>query len=85
MSRYIKKFKRVGSMGPTEERGFAVWAGYDLAGVDGDLSELGLIKVDDWPEARIAEHGVTVFVRVEPDDEATYEKLGLKRRSAPWS
>jgi hypothetical protein len=81
LSRYIKKFKRVGSMGPTEERGFAVWVGYDLAGIDGDLSDHGLIKVDDWPEARIAEHGVVTFARVEPGDEATYAKLGLRRHS----
>ena len=65
-------------MGPTEERGFAVWVGYDLVGVDDDLSEHGLIKVEEWPEERIAEHGVTTFARVEQDDEATYEKLGLK-------
>lgn len=81
MSRYIKKFKRVGSIGPTEERGFAVWAGYDLVGVDGDLSDLGLISVEGWPEARIAEHGIATFARVEPDDEATYAKLGLRRQS----
>jgi hypothetical protein len=78
LARYIKKFKRVGSMGPTEERGFAVWAGYELVGVDADLSAHGLVNVDDWPEARIAEHGIATFLRVEPDDEATYEKLGLK-------
>ncbi|HEX8252948.1 MAG TPA: hypothetical protein VF846_07375 [Thermoanaerobaculia bacterium] len=81
MSRYIKKFKRLGSMGPTEERGFAVWAGYDLVGVDGDLSELGLINVEGWPEDRIAQHGIATFLRVEPDDEATYTKLGLRRQS----
>lgn len=80
MSRYIKKFKRVGSMGPTEERGFAVWVGYDLVGIDGDLSEHGLVNVEDWPEDRIAEQGVVTFTRVEPEDEATYEKLGLRRK-----
>ena len=80
MSRYIKKFKRVGSIGPTEERGFAVWVGYDLAGIDEDLSEFGLIRVEEWPEDRIAEHGVTDFARVEPGDEATYAKLGLRRK-----
>lgn len=81
MSRYIKKFKRIGSMGPTEERGFAVWAGYELAGVEDDLSAYGLIKVDDWPEARIAEHGIATFTRVEPEDEAMYAKLGIPRRN----
>ncbi len=79
MARYIKKFKRIGSLGPTEERGFALWAGYELVGVDEDLSEYGLIKVDDWPEDRIAEHNIATFARVEPDDEATYAKLGLRR------
>lgn len=81
MARYIKKFKRIGSMGPTEERGFAVWVGYELVGVDEDLSEYGLIPVDDWPEARIAEHGIATFARVEPDDETTYAKLGIPRRN----
>ena len=79
MGRYIKKFKRVGSMSPTEERGFAVWAGYELVGIEDDLSDAGLIRVDDWPEARIAEHGIATFARVEPDDEATYAKLGVRR------
>ena len=79
MSRYVKKFKRIGSMGPTEERGFAVWAGYELVGVDDDLSEHGLLKIDDWPEDRIAALGIAAFARVEPDDHATYEKLGIRR------
>ena len=73
MGRYLKKFKRVGSIGPTEERAFAVWAGYDIDGVDDDLSEYGLIRVEDAP----ADHGVTVFKQV---DEAMYEKLGIPRR-----
>ncbi len=68
-------------MGPTEERGFAVWAGYELVGVDEDLSEFGLINVDGWPEARIAEHGIATFARVEPDDDATRAKLGIRRKS----
>lgn len=80
MGRYIKKFKRVGSIGPTEERGFAVWAGYELVGVDDDLSEADLIRVDGWPEDRIAEHGIVTFARIEPDDEATYAKLGVRRK-----
>ena len=73
MARYIKKFTRVGSIGPTEERGFAIWAGYDIVGVEGDLSEHGLIDVDDWSAERLAEHGVTSFARVEP------ETLGIRR------
>ena len=73
MGRYLKKFKRVGSIGPTEERGFAVWAGYDIEGVDEDLSQYGLIRIEDAPP----DHGVTVFVAV---DDAMYEKLGIPRR-----
>jgi hypothetical protein len=73
MGRYLKKFKRVGSIGPTEERGFAVWAGYDIEGVDDDLSEYGLIRIEDAPP----DHGVTVFAAV---DDAMCEKLGIPRR-----
>jgi len=80
MARYIKKFTRIGSAGPTEERGFAIWAGYDLVGIDDDLSALGLLNVDGWSEAEIAARGVAKFLRVEPDDVATYAKLGLGRR-----
>jgi len=63
MARYIKNLrKRSISMGPTEERGAALWVGYDLAGVDDDLSHLGLLKVDDDEAAR---RGVTTFVKTD--------------------
>jgi len=72
VARYIKNVRRASiSMGPTEERGAALWVGYDLEGVDDDLSELGLIKADDDTAAR---HGVTTFV---PTDPAT---LGIERK-----
>lgn len=80
MGRYIKKFTRLGSAGPTEERGFAVWAGYDIVGVDGDLSAQGLLNVDGWSEEELAARGVAAFLRVGPDDEATYAKLGIERK-----
>ena len=77
MARYIKKFTRIGSAGPTEERGFAIWAGYDIVGVEDDLSAYGLLKVADHEdEARL----VTTFVRVEPGDDAMYAKLGIARK-----
>ncbi len=76
MSRYIKNVARVSaSLGPTEERGLAVWAGYEIAGIDDDLSALGLLKVSE-----AGERGVTTFTLVEPDDVAMYEKLGLRRK-----
>jgi hypothetical protein len=63
VARYIKNVRRQSiSMGPTEERGAALWVGYDLAGVDDDLSHLGLRKVDDEEAAR---HGVTSFVKTD--------------------
>ncbi len=78
MSRYIKKFGRVGqALGPSEERGFALWVGYDIAGVDDDLSAAGLMKVDGWTEEQLARYGVTTFAPVEPDDEETCRKLGI--------
>lgn len=78
MARYIKKFTRLGSAGPTEERRFAIWAGYDIVGVDADLSEAGLLNVDDWSEDEIAARGVSGFVRVEAGDLAMYAKLGIE-------
>lgn len=75
MARYIKKFKTLASSGPTEERGFAIWAAYDIVGVDDDLTQYGLTKVEEWPE------GVAAVTRVEPDDHALYAKLGIQRSS----
>ncbi len=81
MARYLKKFTSIGSAGPTEERGFAIWAGYDIVGVDDDLSSHGLLKADHWTSDEIAVRGITTFLRVEPDDDATYAKLGIERKS----
>ena len=80
MSRYIKKFKSTTALGPTEERGFALWAGYEIEGIDRDLSEFGLVKVDDLTAEQLAEHGVTSFTRVAAGDEAMYGKLGIDRK-----
>lgn len=77
MARYIKKFTRLGSAGPTEERGFAIWAGYDIVGVDDDLSAYGLLKAD---EHEIEARGVKTFLRVERDDDETWAKLGIERK-----
>jgi hypothetical protein len=74
---YIRKYKRIGSIGPSEERGFGLWVGYDLDAFDGDLTAQGFTRVDDWPEERLAEYGVTTFIRVARDDAATYAKLGI--------
>ena len=82
MSRYIKKFKVLPSAGPTEERGFAIWAGYDIVGVDADPSAQGLLKVDGWSDDELAARGVTMFLRVEPGDAALYAKLGIEREEA---
>lgn len=79
MARYIKKFGRIGqALGPSEERGFAMWAGYDIVGRDDDLRGAGLISVDGWTAEQLAPYDVTTFTRVEQDDEATYRKLGIE-------
>jgi len=75
MGRYIRKLTRVGSIGPTEERGFAIWVGYEIGGVDDDLSEHGLIHVDGWTDEQLAERGVTTFTAIEP------EKLGIRKKA----
>lgn len=81
MARYIKRFSRIGhALGPSEERGFELWVGYDIAGVDDDLSAAGLTRVDGWSDDELSRYGIAKFVRVEPGDEATYEKLGIHNR-----
>jgi hypothetical protein len=77
MSRYLKKFKSTTALGPTEERGFALWVGYEIEGISDDLSNIGLVKVDDWSEEMLRERGVTTFTRVEVGDVAMYAKLGI--------
>ncbi len=73
MARYIKNVRRASvSMGPTEERGAALWVGYELEGIDDDLSQFGLIRIDD--EALAQRHGVTAFTRVDP------HVLGVERK-----
>jgi len=79
MGRYVKKLGRIGfALGPSEERGFAMWAGYDIVGVDEDLSRHGLVKVDDWSDEKLAGLGVIEFVRVEPDDRELRAKIGIE-------
>jgi hypothetical protein len=77
MARYIKKFSRVGSLGPTEERGFALWVGYELEGVDADLESAGLVKVDGWSADELKRHGVTSFKHVPREDALMRAKLGV--------
>jgi hypothetical protein len=78
MTRYVKKFGSIGhALGPREERGFALWAGYDIVGVDDDLSYAGLVKADTLSDSELAARGITTFIRVEPDDDETYRKLGI--------
>jgi hypothetical protein len=67
VGRYIKKFSRVGhALGPSEERGFELWAG--LTGVDG------------WKDDALAQYGITSFTVVGPADVGMYEKLGIARK-----
>jgi hypothetical protein len=62
MGRYIRKLSRIGqSLGPSEERGFAMWVGYEIAGASGDLSRYGLLNVEGWSDAQLAEYGVAAF------------------------
>lgn len=73
MGRYIKKFRTTSALGPTEERGVPMWVGYELAGIDDDLSEFDLTRVDGWSDEELAARGVTRFIVIEP------ERLGIRR------
>jgi hypothetical protein len=80
LSRYIKKFRSTTALGPTEERGVPLWVGYDIDGVDDDLSHAGLLKIDNLSDDDLRERGVTTFIRVAAGDQATYDKLGIARK-----
>ena len=81
MARYIKKFARVGhSLGPSEERGFALWVGYDIEDASGDLSHLGLVAAGALSEEELRRRGVTSFVHVGEDDRELRRTLGLETR-----
>jgi hypothetical protein len=81
VARYLKKLRTVGSLGPSEERGAGLWVGYDLPGVDDDLSHAGLVRADDLSPAELAHRGVTAFTIVAEDDEMMRRKLGIGRTS----
>jgi hypothetical protein len=51
-----------------------MWVGYDIVGVDADLSDLGYIKVEGWSEEQLAPYEVATFMEIEP------EKLGIGRK-----
>jgi hypothetical protein len=80
VSRYIKKFRSTTALGPTEERGVPLWVGYDIEGMDDDLSSAGLVKADDLSDDELRERGVTTFTRVAAGDRSMYEKLGIARK-----
>ena len=80
MSRYIKKFRSTTALGPTEERGVPLWVGYDIEGIDEDLSSAGLMKADGMTDDELRERGVTTFIRVAADDQSMHEKLGIARK-----
>ncbi len=58
------------SLGPTEEPRFAMWVGYEIEGVEGDLP--GFINVDGWTDEELARYGVRELTVVRP------EKLGIE-------
>jgi hypothetical protein len=79
MARYVRKFGRIGhALGPSEERGFALWVGYDIESPPADSAQLGFIPVDGWPQEKIDELGVKSFVVVRAGDIEMRRKLGLE-------
>jgi hypothetical protein len=81
VARYLKRYRTLGSLGPTEERDAGLWIGYDIEGFDDDLSHAGLIRADELPPDEIARRGVAAFTIVAEDDEMMRRKLGIRRSS----
>jgi hypothetical protein len=80
MARYIRKVRSTIALGPTEERGVPMWVGYDIEGVDEDLSDAGFTKADDLTDDGLRERGVASFIRVAHGDQEMYGKLGIARK-----
>ena len=79
MTRYIRRFGRIGfSLGPSEERGFAMWIGYDIEGTEADLTDAGFIRADTLSAAELAARGVTSFQPVAVGDRALRKTLGIE-------
>lgn len=78
MGLYIRKFSKASvSLGPSEERGFGLWAGYELVGIEEDLSALGFTNVSSWTTHQLAQHGIVAFTTVDGSDRQLVERLGL--------
>ena len=45
-----------------------MWVGYDIADASGDLSQHGLVNVDGWSDAQLAEYGVAAFKPVKREE-----------------
>jgi hypothetical protein len=66
MTRYIRRFSRIGhSLGPSEERGFEMWVGYDI---EGDVACDDFISVDGWSDEQLAAYGVAAFKPVTAEE-----------------
>ena len=66
------------SLGPSEERRFEMWVGYDFPDVDQrTLEERGFIRVDAWSDEELAARGVSTFSHVDPGDRELLQRLGL--------
>jgi hypothetical protein len=65
------------ALGPTEERGSALWVGYEIPDHDDDLSHLGLIRVSAEDAEMLRDRNVHRFTFVGADDTELRRKLGL--------
>jgi hypothetical protein len=78
MHRYIRKFGRVGmSLGPSEERRFEMWVGYELPFEPSRVENRGFVCVDDWPAEKLAEHEIDHFTTVKESDHSLQRSLGI--------
>ena len=69
MTRYVRRFSRIGhSLGPSEERGFELWAGYEIDRLDGDPAEYGLADASMMSSDELARLGVVTFRRATEEE-----------------
>lgn len=65
------------SLGPSEERRFEMWVGYEFPDNNLDLQSRGFICVDDWSDDELAARGITTFSHVHLEDRDLLARLGI--------
>lgn len=75
MARYVRRFSRIGhSLGPSEERGFELWAGFEIEQLDGDPADYCLLDASSMSAEDLARLDVVTFRQVTEEELRSWKK-----------